>query len=132
MYGLIKTNRYTSVQENITRSKCLTELKDVFINPYRMIDSLYNGEIEVINTENYSYKLSKRQYYNIIVSIKFQSNLDKGEFQKFLENYSDMWDYDGNIIIDEKTLEKNEEDGRYKFEFVGVESEDGEEIKIWR
>jgi hypothetical protein len=96
-----------------------------------MVDALYNSEIKLINTENYFYEVEKSQYYNIIVSIKFQSNLNKKEFQKFLESYDAMWDHNGNIIIDEDYIEK-EGDERYKFEFVSVESEDGEEIKIWR
>jgi len=116
----------------ITSQRCYEELKDKFVHPEMMLEALRMGKIDKIHTDHYYYKLSKkRKYYNLIVSIKYPSDMSKKDFIYFMESYDTMWDNDGNIVINEGILEKAGKDS-YKFEFLGAESMEGEEIKIWR
>ncbi len=108
------------------------DLSNYFVNYKDIIESLVNGEIRKIATPFHIYKLSKdRNMYKMIVSINFPTSLNPDELRAELE-YHDKWWNDDRIVLHKDFLEKSREKGFYEFEFISLETEIGEEIKIWR
>lgn len=132
MNKIVKLRKDDCYVSKISIKQLSYELKDIFINDKKMIDDLLNARINFIETENFIYKVNHKNYYKIAVYIKYVSSLEPNNLKDFLEGEDSMWNND-KIIIHKDILEINKNDSnKFEFEFLGVEGEDGKEIKIWR
>ena len=116
----------------VGRMDCLGDIRNHFNNGTTVLRKLGIGELDEVCTSFAAYKIERSingNMYKLIVEINFPFDVNKNEIKKYLENTDGCW-VDDKIIVNKRYLEKCK--GGYKFNFLGLETAEGEEIKIWR